>query len=101
MSPLVEVNLALILFLPWFLILGTLFWLYPRQPRGTRRRTFDAVALLVSAIGFVVSVQWAYTSADPVYGRMWKQVFATSVGYGVFLALLLVAFIVRRRWLVR
>ena len=32
---------------------------------------------------------------------MWKQVFATSVGYGVFLALLLVAFIVRRRWLVR
>lgn len=94
MSPLVEVNLALILFLPWFAILGALFWLYPR-------RVFDIAALVACAVGFVLSVQWAHASADPAYGRMWKQVFATSVGYGVFLALMLVAFLVRRRWLGR
>jgi hypothetical protein len=101
MSPLVEVNLALILFLPWFAILGALFWLYPRQPRNATRRVFDIAALAACAVGFVLSVQWAHASADPGYGRMWKQVFATSVGYGVFLALMLVAFLVRRRWLGR
>jgi hypothetical protein len=99
MSPLVEINLALILFLPWFAILGVLFWVYPRQPRTAARRAFDAMALAASAAGFVLSVQWAHASADPTYGRMWKQVFATSVGYGVFLALLLAAFLIRRRWL--
>jgi hypothetical protein len=99
MSPLVEVNLALILFLPWFLILGTLFWLFPRQPRGAARRGFDLAALLCAAVAFVLSVQWAHASADPGYGRMWKQVFATSVGYGVFLAVLLAAFLLRRAWL--
>lgn len=99
MSPLVEINLALILFLPWFAILGVLFWVYPRQPRNAARRAFDVAALAASAAGFVLSVQWAHASADPTYGRMWKQVFATSVGYGVFLALLLAAFLVRRRWL--
>ncbi|WP_242102641.1 hypothetical protein [Lysobacter sp. M2-1] len=101
MSPLVEVNLALILFLPWFLILGALFWLFPRQPRGATRRGFDLTALLGAAIAFVLSVQWAHASADPGYGRMWKQVFATSVGYGVFLAVLGLAFWLRGRWLRR
>lgn len=97
----VELHLALILFLPWFLILGVLFWVYPRQPRNAARRAFDVVALGVSALGFVLSVQWAHTSADPAYGRMWKQVFATSVGYGVFLVLLLAAYLARRGWLRR
>ena len=101
MSPLVEVNLALILFLPWFLILGVLYWLYPRQPRTASRRVFDVVALALAAAGFVLSVQWAHASADPSFGRMWKQVFATSVGYGVFLTLLLAAFLLRRRWIAR
>ena len=101
MSPLVEVNLALILFLPWFAILGVLFWMYPRQPRTAARRMFDAAALAAATAGFVLALQWAYASADPSYGRMWKQVFATSVGYGVFLALLLAAFMVRRRCLLR
>lgn len=99
MSPLVEVNLALLLFLPWFLVLGVLFWLYPRQPRNTARRWFDALALAGASLAFVLAVQWAHGSADPGYGRMWKQVFATTVGYGVFLAALLAAFLLRRRWL--
>lgn len=101
MSPLVETNLALILFLPWFLILGTLFWLYPRTPRDAARRLFDAASLLLASAVFVAALQWAYAAADPGYGRMWKQVFATSVGYGLFLAALLAAFLLRRRWLRR
>src|SRR3546814_16089954 len=40
MSPQIELNLGLILFLPWFLILGVLFWLFPRQQRHWRRRLF-------------------------------------------------------------
>ena len=26
--------LSLLLFLPWFLLLGGLYWLFPRQPRS-------------------------------------------------------------------
>lgn len=28
----IELKLPLILFLPWYLILGALFWAYPRRP---------------------------------------------------------------------
>ena len=45
MNPLIEYNLALILFLPWFLILGALYWIYPRQPRHAARVMFDIAAL--------------------------------------------------------
>lgn len=99
MHPLAETNLALILFLPWFAILGVLFWAYPRQPRDRARRVFDLASLACAAVAFVLAVQWAYASADAGFGRMWKQVFATSVGYGVFLVVLLAAFLLRRRWL--
>lgn len=101
MNPLVELNLALILFLPWFAILGTLYWVYPQAPRPRARIAFDVLALAVSALAFVATVHWANASADPAYGRMWRQVLATAVGYGVFLAVLTATFFVRRRWLGR
>jgi hypothetical protein len=101
MNPLVELNLALVLFLPWFLILGTLFWLFPRQPRHHARIVFDVVALLLSLVAFVASVHWSHAHADPVYGAMWRQILATALGYGVFLAVLAMAFWARRRWLRR
>jgi cytochrome c-type biogenesis protein CcmH len=44
MNPFVELNLALLLFLPWFLILGVLFCVFPRTPRGIARRVYDLVA---------------------------------------------------------
>lgn len=99
MNPLVETNLALVLFLPWFLILGVLFWVYPRQPRDARRRAFDAVSLVVALALFVATLHWAQGIADRRYGGMWPQVLATSLGYGVFLAVIGLAWWMRRRWL--
>lgn len=96
MNATVELNLALILFLPWFAILGTLFWWFPRAPRTPARRWFDIAALSLSVAAFVASAYWAQAIADPDYGRIWKQVLATAIGYGVFLAVLGVAFGVRR-----
>ena len=90
-------GLALILFAPWFLILSALYWLYPRQPRNAARRRFDAVALLLAFAGCAVSLYWGYGYADRSHGALWPQILATSVGYGVFLAVLGGAFWLRRK----
>ena len=94
-------TLALLLFAPWFLILAVLYWVYPRQPRDTARRLFDASALAIALIAFVAALHWAHGYADRRYGEMWPQVLATSVGYGVFLLVLVVAIYIRRAWLRR
>ncbi|TWT18693.1 hypothetical protein FQY83_15085 [Luteimonas marina] len=95
MSPLVELNLTLILFLPWFLILGALYWLFPRKPRGAARVLYDIAALVLSVAAFLWSVHWSVANADTQYGKLWPQILATALGYGVFLAVLGVAFGVR------
>ncbi|HVR82521.1 MAG TPA: hypothetical protein VHF02_10640 [Luteimonas sp.] len=95
----IQPDLALLLFLPWFVILAVLYWLYPRQPRNAKRRLFDTVALLSALATFIASVHWAHGYADRRYGALWPQILATSLGYGVFLAVLVVAFVLRRHWL--
>ena len=95
MNPLVETNLTLILFLPWFLILSALFWIWPRQPRGVARRLYDVAAIVVSLALFVASLHWLQDLADPAHGRMWRHILATAAGYGVFLAAMLAAFVLR------
>ncbi|MGY1410499.1 MULTISPECIES: hypothetical protein [unclassified Luteimonas] len=95
MNPLVEVNLTLILFLPWFAILATLYWLFPRQPRNVARVLYDIVTLLLSVAVFLWSVYWSIDNADTSHGKLWPQILATALGYGVFLAALGAAFIVR------
>ncbi len=101
MSPAIGLNLALILFLPWFAILGALFWLFPRQPRHAARKLYDTFALLLAVTAFLLSIYWSHDNADPTFGRMWQQILATALGYGVFLGVLTVAFFVRRLWLRR
>jgi hypothetical protein len=91
----VEINLALILFLPWFAILGFLYWRFPRLPRPRARKIFDAIALLAALAAAVLGMQRSFYLADASYGPMWKQVLATSVAYGLFLAVMLVAVLVR------
>ena len=92
--------LAIILFLPWFLLLGALFWLFPRQPRNPRRKAFDIAALVLAFAGCLLSLHWSFGFADRSYGHLWPQILATSVGYGVFLAVLSAAVYLRRRILV-
>jgi len=95
MNPLVELNLTLILFLPWFGILATLYWLFPRQPRGPARVLYDVVTLALAVAAFLYSVYWSISNADASYGRLWPQILATAIGYGVFLAALGLAFWLR------
>ncbi|TCZ87770.1 hypothetical protein [Lysobacter sp. N42] len=103
MSPQVQLHLALILFLPWFAILGGLFWFYPRAPRTPARRAFDIASLAVAVIAFVVTIRWGHAIAEPTgsAGNIWRQVVATATGYGVFLAVMTLAFFLRRGWLRR
>ncbi|MDO5505851.1 MAG: hypothetical protein Q4F49_06135 [Pseudoxanthomonas suwonensis] len=91
--------LALILFLPWFAILSVLFWFHPRTPRTAARRLFDILALLLSVVAFVIALFWSFDHADRSHGHLWPQVLATSVGYGVYLLAMTVAFFIRRAWL--
>ena len=99
MNPLVELNLALILFLPWFTILAVLFWKFPRAPRGWARTLFDSTSLLLAVVAAAVGMYWSMANADPTFGHMWQQVLATSVSYGLFLLVVTVALLVRGRWL--
>jgi hypothetical protein len=101
MSPAVELNLTLLLFLPWFLILGVLFWCFPRKPWHAARVVFDIVALLLALGAFLASVHWSFANADPSFGKMWQQILATALGYAVFLGVIAVAFVLRWRWLRR
>lgn len=91
-----DTYLAFILFLPWFLILGVLYMLFPRQPKGWARRGFDLAALAATVIASLASIQWSYDSATMSHGPLWRQLLATSIGYGVFLGGLLLAVVVRR-----
>ena len=92
----VQINLALILFLPWYAILAGLFWAYPRQPRTVARRLFDAGALAAAVGASVLAMHWGFLSADTSVGVLWKQVLATSVSYGAFLGAMTLAWVVRR-----
>ena len=99
MNPTIQINLALILFLPWYLILAWLYWTFPRQPRTGARRAFDLASLAVTVGASAASMHWSYlvAAADASAGPIWRQVLATSVSYGVFLAVLTAAFFLRRR----
>ena len=95
--------LAIILFLPWFLLLGALFWLFPRQPRNPRRKAFDIATLIIAFVLSFIGMQWGYALglADVGTGAIWKQVLATLVAYGAFLMVLTVAVLLRSVFLSR
>jgi hypothetical protein len=96
MNPTVQINLALILFLPWYAILAACYWFYPRRPGGAMRRLFDVAALVVTALLSIWAMRWGFLTADTSVGQLWKQVLATSVSYGAFLGALTAAFFLRR-----
>ncbi|MFA5683252.1 MAG: hypothetical protein WCZ65_00025 [Lysobacteraceae bacterium] len=93
-----QLNLAMILFLPWFAILAALYWFYPRQPRHWRRRLFDLVALIAATALAVLGTHWSVDNADTGHGEIWKQILASSISYGAFLGVMLLAMLTR--WVV-
>jgi hypothetical protein len=101
MNPEVELNLAMILFLPWFAILGVLFWVYPRAPRNRARRAFDVVSLAIATVAATFGTYWSMVNADPTAGAIWKQVLASTISYGLFLLVMTIAIVTRKRVLSR
>lgn len=97
MNPEIEFNLALVLFLPWFAILGALFWFYPRAPRHPMRSGYNLAVLALSLVLSWLAMRWGMLNADPEAGAIWKQVLATLLAYGVFLAVVTLAWIARGR----
>lgn len=90
--------LALLLFAPWFAILGWAYWSYPKSHAVTpARRRLDIAALLLAVILSALAMRWAYYLKFVDAGTLWPQVTATLAGYHVFLAVLLLAYFVRRR----
>jgi hypothetical protein len=89
--------LALILFTPWFLILGWAYWTFPKSHAVTpARRRLDIAALLVALALSAFAMRHAYYLPFDGVGKMWPQVIATLAGYHVFLVVLAMAFFVRR-----
>lgn len=100
MNETVQLNLAFILFLPWYAILGILYWVFPRQPRSLGRWCFDVAALSVATLATVASTQISYLNADTSVDAIWPQVLATAVSYGVFLGAMTAAYFLRRKFVV-
>jgi hypothetical protein len=92
-----QIVLPLILFLPWFVILGALYCIFPRNPRSAARLWFDAAVLVCSAIASYVGMRWGFETATASGGGIWKQVLATLLTYAAFLAVLTIAALLRAR----
>jgi len=97
MNSSIEAGLAFILFLPLFSILGALYWIFPRQPRNAARRLADALVLIVAGALSLDAVHWGFAHATRAGGRIWPQILATLIGYGVFAALVCIAVALRAR----
>ena len=89
--------LALVLFAPWFAILGWCYWAFPKSHAVTpARRRFDLVALLLAFVLSRIAMHLAYNIEFEGTGPLWPQVIATLAGYHAFLIVLVVAFFLRR-----
>jgi hypothetical protein len=90
--------LALVLFAPWFAILGWVYWNYPKSHAVSPARTrFDIGALLLAVALSAVAMHWSYFLPFKNAGPLWPQVIATLAGYHAFLVVLLGAYLIRRK----
>ena len=91
--------LSLLLFLPWFAVLGGLYWLFPRSPRPGARRAYDAGVLVLALLLSIAGMHYGYNEgvAYAGAGPIWRQVLAVLYAYGAFLAVLAVAIPLRMR----
>jgi hypothetical protein len=87
-------DLALLLFLPWFAILGALYWFYPRTlERTPARRRFDVTALALAFAASFVAGRWGFAIASTTIeaGPIWRQVLASLLAYKAFLVVIGIA----------
>ena len=87
-------DLALILFLPWFAILGALYWFYPRTlARSPERRRFDVAALCLAFLASFLAGRWGFAIASTTIeaGPIWRQVLASLLAYKAFLVVIGIA----------
>ncbi|KAA2285477.1 hypothetical protein F0415_05645 [Arenimonas fontis] len=92
-------DLAMLLFLPWFLILGAVYWWLPRDlPVTPARRRFDLLALALAFVAAFIAGRWGYSFADRSIeaGPIWRQVLACLLAYKAFLLTVIVAWFWRR-----
>ncbi|MFT3789760.1 MAG: hypothetical protein QM741_01525 [Rudaea sp.] len=94
----IQTDLAFILFLPAFCIVGALYCFYPRAPRGAPRRIADLAVLALAAVASIAAMRWGFRAATGVGGALWRQVLATLLAFGFFFATVGVAALVRARW---
>ena len=96
--------LAILLLVPWLLVLGWAYWAYPKSlPRTRPRRTFDVAALLLAAFATLQCATTAFDTATvpvagefgPTSGAIWQQVLPALYGYGGCVVVLVLALIVR------
>lgn len=91
--------LAMILFLPWFAVLGFAYWhLPPLAPRSSARLGYDLLVLLTALVGAAWVADLAMHSEWPQAGRIWPQVLAGLLAYASFSVLIGFALLLRR-WL--
>ncbi|HVB83838.1 MAG TPA: hypothetical protein VND63_03070 [Rhodanobacteraceae bacterium] len=87
--------LGVLLLAPWLAVLGWAYWACTRR-HAVAGRGPDAAALVLAAIVAVALSLTAFADAAPVYGPMWKFIFAALAAYGGFVGVLLVALLARR-----
>lgn len=94
--------LALILFLPWFAVLGFVFVWFPRAPPRSRGcRLFEMLALAFALLLSAWAARWALGHDWGRTGPIWPQVAAVLFAYAGWLLMLLAAAGIRQRWFLR
>ena len=74
MNHIVALNLSLILLLPWYLVLGIVYWRTRRKPASAAQRGIDVASLLLALAAAALGGYWSFGQADPQAGAIWKQV---------------------------
>lgn len=97
--------LAILLLAPWLIVLGWAYWAYPKSlPKNATRRGFDVLALLAATVAAFQAALLAYDGVElpaadqfgPKSGAIWQQVVPALYGYGAFVAVLVLALIIRQ-----
>jgi hypothetical protein len=90
---------------PWLIVLGWAYWQYPKALlKNVTRRSFDVLALIAAIAAAVQAAMMSFDAvvipaADqfgPKSGAIWQQVVPALWGYGAFVAVLVVALIIRQ-----